>query len=144
MADTVIEAEKIILFSDKPSNNWSRPPYCRHMWELAVPHLLSHMTFLSGRPLFSDVYECKKGVEIGLPIYVLCHPAKSISSSAAHTSRESKASPAPVSAPTRFKTLARCQVACACANSVAARSQRARDQAGSYWCTQAKISPCQP
>ena len=26
------------------------------------------MKFLLGRPLFSDVYECKKGVEIGLPI----------------------------------------------------------------------------
>jgi hypothetical protein len=34
------------------------------------------MKFLLGRPLFSDVYECKKGVEIGLPICVLCHLAK--------------------------------------------------------------------
>jgi hypothetical protein len=35
------------------------------------------MKFLQGRPLFSDIYECKKGVEIGLPICVLCHLAKS-------------------------------------------------------------------
>jgi len=33
--------------------------------------------FLLGRPSFSAVYECKKGVEIGLPICVLCHLAKS-------------------------------------------------------------------
>src|SRR6476469_4368958 len=31
------------------------------------------MGFLLGRPLFSAVYECKKGVGIGLPICVLCH-----------------------------------------------------------------------
>jgi len=35
------------------------------------------MKFLLGRPFFSVVYECKKGVEIGLPICVLCHLAKS-------------------------------------------------------------------
>jgi hypothetical protein len=38
------------------------------------------MKFLLGRPLFSVVYECKKGVEIGLPICVLCHLAKSSTS----------------------------------------------------------------
>jgi uncharacterized protein (UPF0335 family) len=35
------------------------------------------MKFLLRRPLFSAIYECKKGVEIGLPICVLCHLAKS-------------------------------------------------------------------
>src|SRR5262245_39519306 len=35
------------------------------------------MKFLLGRPLFPVVYACKKGVEIGLPICVLCHLAKS-------------------------------------------------------------------
>ena len=35
------------------------------------------MKFLPGRPLFSAIYECKKGVEIGLPICVLCHLDKS-------------------------------------------------------------------
>src|SRR5215468_175560 len=41
------------------------------------PVLYFHMKFLLGRPLFLSTYECKKGVEIGLPICVLCHLAKS-------------------------------------------------------------------
>ena len=36
------------------------------------------MKFLLWRPLFSAIYECKKGVEIELPICVLCHLAKSM------------------------------------------------------------------
>jgi hypothetical protein len=36
------------------------------------------MKFLPETPLFSATYEYKKGVEIGLPICVLCHLAKSI------------------------------------------------------------------
>src|SRR4029434_3918005 len=35
------------------------------------------MKLLLGRPLFPAIYECKKGVEIGLPICVLCYLAKS-------------------------------------------------------------------
>ena len=67
-----------------------------------------------------------------------------LSSSAVHTPRESRASTTPVRSPRRFRALACCQAACACANSAVARSQRSYVHVGSARLTRPNASPCQP
>src|SRR6266852_718162 len=65
-----------------------------------------------------------------------------LSSSAADTPRGSRASPTSMKSPTWLRELACCQAACACANSAAAHSQRARVHVGSPRLTRPNASPC--
>jgi hypothetical protein len=67
-----------------------------------------------------------------------------LSASAADTPRRSRASPTSVRSPRRFRVLAYCQAACACANSAAARSQRSRVHVESPRLRRPNPSPCQP